>query len=92
MVGAPIDLSVEGDVVVLQLFGTGLRGRQNLSDVRVTIGGVDCSVLYAGPQNQFPGLDQLNVQLPASLRGAGVVDVVVEIEGGEANVLQVRIR
>ncbi|MCB1019415.1 MAG: VCBS repeat-containing protein, partial [Acidobacteria bacterium] len=92
VVGAPIDLSVEGDVVVLQLFGTGLRGRQNLSDVRVTIGGVDCSVLYAGPQNQFPGLDQLNVQLPASLRGAGVVDVVVEIEGGEANVLQVRIR
>ncbi len=92
VVAAPIDLSVDGDIVVLQLFGTGLRKRLNLSDVRVTIGGVECSVLYAGPQNEFPGLDQINVELPPSLRGAGLVQVVVEVEGVDANILQVRIR
>jgi uncharacterized protein (TIGR03437 family) len=92
VVAAPIDLSIEGDIVVLQLYGTGLRRRLNLSDVKVTIGGVECAVLYAGPQNQFPGLDQVNIQLPPSLRGAGLVNVLVEVEGVEANGLQVRIR
>ncbi|MBI1354036.1 MAG: hypothetical protein GC160_06800 [Acidobacteria bacterium] len=92
VVAAPIDLSSDTDIVVLQLFGTGLRGRLNLSDVRVLINGVSCSVLYAGPQNQFPGLDQINIELPKSLRGAGVVSVIVEVEGEAANTLQVRIR
>jgi uncharacterized protein (TIGR03437 family) len=92
VVAAPIDLSDDADVMVLQLYGTGLRRRFDLSDIQVVIGGVDCPVLYAGDQTEFPGLDQINVQLPRSLRGAGVVQVVVTVEDREANVLQIRIR
>jgi uncharacterized protein (TIGR03437 family) len=33
-------------------------------------------VSYAGAQNQDPGLDQINLQLPSSFAGSG--DVVVE--------------
>jgi uncharacterized protein (TIGR03437 family) len=28
-------------------------------------------VTYAGPQAQFPGLDQINILLPQSLAGSG---------------------
>jgi uncharacterized protein (TIGR03437 family) len=92
VVAAPIDLSNSADVVVLQLYGTGVRRRFNLSDVHVVIGGVECAVLYAGDQTEFPGLDQINVQLPGSLRGAGLVTVVVTVEDRQANVLKIRIK
>jgi uncharacterized protein (TIGR03437 family) len=92
VIAAPIDLGVDSDIVVLQLFGTGLRRRLSTSDIRVLINRVNANVLYAGPQNQFPGLDQINVEIPKSLRGAGLVNVVLQVEGIEANVLQIRIR
>jgi uncharacterized protein (TIGR03437 family) len=48
--------------------------------VKVTIGIVDVAPLYAGPQPMFPGLDQINVPLPLTLRGAGEVNVTVTID------------
>jgi len=34
-------------------------------------------VLYAGPQGQYAGMDQINAQIPPSLRGGvGIVAVV----------------
>jgi uncharacterized protein (TIGR03437 family) len=48
-------------------------------------------VLYAGPQPQFPGLDQVNVPLSLSLRGAGVVNVTVTVDGVTSNPVKIDI-
>jgi uncharacterized protein (TIGR03437 family) len=90
--GAPVDLGPVGDKVVLVLYATGLRGRNGLGDVTATIGGVNAVVEYAGPQNQFPGFDQVNVVLPRSLAGRGSVDVVVTVEGQASNAARILVQ
>jgi uncharacterized protein (TIGR03437 family) len=91
-VGAPIDLGAETDQVILLLSGTGIRGVGSLSQVSARIGGVDAEVLYAGPQGDFAGLDQVNVRLPRSLAGRGEVQVLLSLEGKPANTVTVNIR
>lgn len=88
----PIDVSVSGDQMFLVLFGTGMRFRTALSNVTATIGGTPVSVLYAGPQGTFVGLDQLNLQLPASLAGRGEVDLMLTVDGKQANTVRVNIK
>jgi uncharacterized protein (TIGR03437 family) len=88
----PVDLGGANDVVVLVLYGTGLRGRTSLNQVTATIGGAAAPVAYAGPQGQFPGLDQINVTVPRSLIGRGLVDVVVTVEGQATNVGRIQIQ
>lgn len=88
-VAAPFDLSTAPGGAVLVLYGTGLRNNSGLSSVTVTIGGVPATAVYAGPQNQYPGLDQINVQVPAGLAGKGEVDVVVVVNGRAANTVRV---
>jgi uncharacterized protein (TIGR03437 family) len=76
---------------VLTLYGTGLGpisgadnvapGAVNLSsNVKVTIGGQTLTPQYAGRSPQYAGLDQINVQLPASfaISGASPSDFHVE--------------
>jgi len=88
----PIDLGPEGDLVILNLFGTGFRHRRALSAVTVKIGGVETPINYAGPQLQFTGLDQINAFLPRTLAGRGEIDVVVMVDGKAANIVQVSIK
>jgi uncharacterized protein (TIGR03437 family) len=49
-------------------------------------------VLYAGAQGQYEGFDQMDVQLPHSLAGAGVVNVVATVDGATSNVVQIQIQ
>lgn len=86
----PIDTGLDTPVF-LSLYGTGIRGASSLSGVTVTIGGIKVSPTYAGPQNQTPGLDQVNVPLPLTLRGKGLVDITVTADGVASNVVQVSI-
>src|SRR5579872_3490689 len=72
-VSVPIDLSSAAPVY-LSLYGTGIRHVTSLANVICTIGGVNAPVLFAGAQGQYPGLDQVNVQVPLVLRGVGEVD------------------
>jgi uncharacterized protein (TIGR03437 family) len=88
----PIDLSRPGERVFLALFGSGLRGRSDLSHVRVALGGAPTSVLYAGPAPGFVGLDQINVELPSSLAGRGQLDLLTYVDGWAANPVQFTIR
>lgn len=84
---API---ASGDPVYLSLYGTGVRNRLNLDGVTATIGGEVVPVLYAGPQSELPGLDQINIgPLPPTLRGRGEMDVVILADGVEANRVRV---
>lgn len=87
----PIDLGGPNDVVALVLFGTGIRGRSDLSNVKVQIGGAEMQALYAGPQGQFVGLDQVNVILSRSLIGRGEVTVVLTVDGTIANTVTISI-
>jgi uncharacterized protein (TIGR03437 family) len=89
----PIDLGASSDTVYLSLYGTGIRGRSSLSAaVSATIGGVAAPVQYAGPQPNFPGLDQVNLQISPSLQGRGSVPVALVVDGISANVVTVTIQ
>ena len=70
----PINLGPASASVYLVLFGTGIRGRTGLSGVSVTVGARALPVVYAGAQNTFPGLDQINVLLDRALIGQGQLD------------------
>jgi uncharacterized protein (TIGR03437 family) len=88
----PIDVSNSSDQYYLVMFGTGFRGRSSLQQVSVTIGTQAVPVLYAGAQGQYEGFDQVNVQLPSNLAGAGVVNVVATVDGAQSNVVQIQLQ
>jgi uncharacterized protein (TIGR03437 family) len=87
----PIDVSGSAPIY-LALYGTGIRNRSSLSNVMVTIHGVSVPVLYADPQPTYEGLDQVNVMLPQTLRGSGVSNVVLTVDGQTANTVTVNIQ
>jgi uncharacterized protein (TIGR03437 family) len=71
--------------------GSGIHRRSSPEAVRVRIGGTEVPVSYAGPQPEYPGLDQVNVLLPRSLRGRGEVNVALTVDGKAANTLRVNV-
>jgi uncharacterized protein (TIGR03437 family) len=86
----PIDPGVDAPVY-LSFYGTGISHRSSLANVTVTIGSASIPALYADPQPQYPGLDQVNVPLPLSLRGAGVVSVTVTVDGVTSNPVKIEV-
>lgn len=89
----PVSLGRGSDLLFLTLYGTGIRGRRSIPDVRATVGGVPVPVTYAGAQGFFTGLDQINIgPLPASLAGAGLVEVQVTTAGQSSNSVQVHLQ
>ncbi len=86
----PIDTGLDAPVY-LSLYGTGIRNETNVANISVTIGGISLPVLYAGSQGTYPGLDQINVVLALSLRGKGLVDVIVTVDGKSSNAVQIAI-
>ena len=91
-VPTPIDLGPESDQLFLVLFGTGLRGRTAQSAVTATIGGVAAEVLFAGAQGDLAGLDQVNLRIPRSLAGRGGVEVLLRVDGKQANTVRLSIK
>jgi uncharacterized protein (TIGR03437 family) len=91
-VAVPIDLGTASDTVYLSLYGTGIRGRSARSSVSATIGGTPVNVQYAGAQPNFPGLDQVNLIISPTLRGSGVVPIVLSVDGIAANTVTVAIQ
>lgn len=75
----------------LVLYGTGLRRRSSMSNVRVTIGGLQAEMTFLGAHSQLAGMDQMNMKLPQEVRGRGTVDVVVTIDGKTANTVTINI-
>jgi uncharacterized protein (TIGR03437 family) len=86
LAAAPINVS--SGQVYLVLYGTGMDGA-TATNTAVTIGGVSAPVLYAGTQDVFAGLDQVNVLLPASLAGKGNVEVQLTSNGVTANAVTI---
>lgn len=87
----PVDLGLDTPVY-LTLYATGIRNRTSLDHVLVTINGISVSALYAGPQPQFAGLDQINVPLTLDLRGSGIANIVLKVDQHRANVVTVDVQ
>src|SRR5579871_384743 len=88
----PIDVSNSSNQYFLTLYGTGFRGRSSLQTVSVAVGNRTFPAVFAGAQGQYDALDQLNVQLPSSLAGAGMVNVVLTVDGVPSNTVQIQIQ
>jgi uncharacterized protein (TIGR03437 family) len=78
--------------VYLSLFGTGIRNRSSPAAVAVTINGMSVPVEYAGAQGEYPGLDQVDILLPLTLRGTGETDLILIVDGRMANPVRVNIQ
>jgi uncharacterized protein (TIGR03437 family) len=89
---SPLDSGQPGDQLIVSLYGTGIRNNSGLSHAFASIGAVRATILYAGPQGQFPGLDQINVMVPPALAGAGEVPVVVTLDGQTANPVTINVK
>ena len=96
--GTPIPMDAGGYLV---LPATGLRYAPNADgsnsngvaeSVQVSVGGTPAPVLYAGAQGTYAGLDQVNLQVPASLRGRGQVELVMTVAGRAANRVVISVR
>jgi uncharacterized protein (TIGR03437 family) len=87
-VAVPVSVTVGGLPNYLVLYGTGLRDQPALE---VRVGGQLCQVTYSGAHPNLPGVDQLNVRLPESLRGVGTVAIVVSAAGFVSNFAQINI-
>ncbi len=86
-----INLGGDDEQVYRVLFGTGIRYRTDVSNVSANIGGTAFPVEYAGNQYYFSGVDQINILLPKSLRGKGVVPVSIIVDGKVSNTTKIKI-
>ena len=78
------------ETVFLILFLTGARGIVDQNQTRVLIGGSEFVPDYVGPAPGYFGLDQVNVLLPAALRGTGDVSVTLTVDGQNSNTVALK--
>ena len=82
-------LTTNGEPTILALFGTGLSELSSRDSVNrrlhVFVGGIEAKVHYAGPQNFFAGLDQINFELPPSVADHGTLPIVVKVDDVPTN-------
>lgn len=85
---APIDAGTTENPAYLVLYGTGIRNAQ-ANAIRGLIGGMEIPIEYFGGVDRFAGLDQINLRLPPSLKGRGLVDVTIVINGVSSNAVTI---
>ena len=82
----PLPLNTAAGPIYLSLFGTGIRSG---SELTATIDGISIDVRFYGADPVFPGLDQVTIgPLPPELSRRSVVDLVLTVDGIEANRVQ----
>jgi uncharacterized protein (TIGR03437 family) len=91
LVTAPISLDPPSNSVFLILYGTGIRGAP-LSQVSAQVAGQTLTPAYAGAAPGYPGEDQVNVQLPYSLKGSGNTAVTLTVAGQKTNTVYIQIQ
>ncbi|MEX2264315.1 MAG: hypothetical protein WD696_20340 [Bryobacteraceae bacterium] len=75
---------------VIIIYGTGLG--VNSSRVVATIAGQRALVHYAGPAPGFAGLDQFNIQVPATAPEGDAIAVQIDVNGRSTNIGTVPVR
>ncbi|MBC8165820.1 MAG: serine hydrolase [Bryobacteraceae bacterium] len=86
-VARPVIFEETTDRAFLILYATGLRGRASLSSITVMVGGQQLQPTFAGPQGSFPGLDQVNLELPLASIDDGVLNISLGVDGVNSNVV-----
>jgi uncharacterized protein (TIGR03437 family) len=90
----PIDLGPANQLVFLVLYLTGVRGTPNTDgnaengsaeNIRVLLGGLELTPTYAGIAPGYAALDQINVLMPRSLIGSGLLSFAVAATGFDAS-------
>jgi uncharacterized protein (TIGR03437 family) len=84
-----LSLGAAGDTLYVELYGTGIRGAQS---VECFVAGESVPVLYAGAVAAFPGLDQVDISIPASLAGSGTVRVYLVADGTASNAVSLQVQ
>jgi uncharacterized protein (TIGR03437 family) len=78
----PVPLNVTLGSSALVLWGTGISEYSTFPQgLAVMAGNQPLQVFYAGPSAQYAGLDQINVWMPSSLAGSGIVNLSVTLTG-----------
>jgi hypothetical protein len=73
----------------VRLMGSGFRNAA-ASEIDVRIGGVKARIVSYGAAGPA-GIDQLTIEVPASVAGAGETDVICRVRGRIANVVRMRV-
>ncbi len=80
-----------GDRLFLVVYGTGLRDLEDTDgnsangvaeNLQVTIGNSRANVIFAGAAPGFAGLDQINIEIPASANGSNIT-LLIKVSDGE---------
>jgi uncharacterized protein (TIGR03437 family) len=83
----PIPLSARVATTV-RLAGSGIRNAGPHAVIRVTVGAIAVPVVSFGPVDDL-GRDQVTIQLPAELRGAGETDLTMTVNSVLSNVVRI---
>jgi uncharacterized protein (TIGR03437 family) len=86
----PVDVGTGSDQVFLILYGTGIRN--HAQPVTATIGTTPAQVVFAAAQGAFVDEDQINVLVPQSLRGAGRVNLILQVDGQTTSPVAIQIQ
>jgi len=81
-------VDVTAGEVYLLLYGTGIRHAQSVTANVGTQTGLH--VAYAA--TTFVGEDQVNILLPSSLAGAGVIQITLTADGQTSNPVEIQIQ
>jgi uncharacterized protein (TIGR03437 family) len=85
----PIPLS-GGVITTVRLAGSGIRNAGPNAAIRVTVGGVTVPVLsFGAADTDDVGRDQVTIQLPLELRGAGETDLAMTVNSVLSNVARI---
>jgi uncharacterized protein (TIGR03437 family) len=85
----PVALPQSGTTRVV-VRGSGFRHAVSAGAIHVTLAGIPVRVVAYGPTNE-PGIDQITLEIPPSLRGAGEVDLICHIEGRVSNPVRLNV-
>jgi uncharacterized protein (TIGR03437 family) len=88
----PLDFGAPGDRVFLILYGTGIRKRSDVANVRALIGQNHVVADFAGEAPGYVGLEQINLLLPRVLIGRGEIEVSLTVDGFTVNPVKVAIK
>lgn len=81
-----VPITISGNTY-LSLYGTGFQG----APTTATVNGVNANVTYVGASG-YPGVDQVNLVLPASAAGKGTVPVQLTAGGVAANTVAILVK
>lgn len=79
----PFSTTTNGQPTPVSMFVTGMD--LSVKPV-VTVGGVPVDVMFYGSAPGYPGLQQINVMLPANMAGVGRIPAMITSDGQSSNV------